>query len=61
MEVKAFKTPVSLNANQTNDLLVRIKTGHSDLKRLIGNTIIEAFEAGSINIIDPVITAIESY
>jgi hypothetical protein len=59
--IKAFKTPVSLNANQTNDLLVRIKTGHSDLKRLIGNTIIEAFEAGSINIIDPVITAIESY
>ena len=59
--IKAFKTPVSLNANQTNELLVRIKTGHSDLKRLIGNTIIEAFEAGSINIIDPVITAIESY
>ena len=59
--IKAFKTPVSLNANQTNELLVRIKTGHSDLKRLIGNTIIEAFEAGSTNIIDPVITAIESY
>jgi hypothetical protein len=59
--IKAFKTPAALNAHKTNELLVKIKTGDSDLKRLIGNTIIQEFEAGSTNIIDPVITAIESY
>jgi hypothetical protein len=59
--VKPYKTPASLNDQQTNDLLKKVKTVNSDLKKLIGNTIIEAFESGSTDIISPVLTVIDSY
>ena len=38
--VKPYKTPTALNDQQTNDLLKKVKTVNSDLKKLIGNTII---------------------
>jgi hypothetical protein len=59
--VKPYKTPAALNDQQTNDLLKKVKTVNSDLKKLIGNTIIEAFESGSTDIITPVLTVIDSY
>ena len=59
--VKPYKTPAALNDQQTNDLLKKVKTVNSDLKKLIGNTIIQEFESGSTDIITPVLTVIDSY
>jgi hypothetical protein len=59
--VKPYKTPAALNDQQTNDLLKKVKTVNSDLKKLIGNTIIQEFESGSTDIISRVLTVIDSY
>ena len=59
--VKPYKTPAALSDQQTNDLLKKVKTVNSDLKKLIGNTIIQEFERGSTDIITPVLTVIDSY
>ncbi len=59
--VKPYKTPAALNDQQTNDLLKKVKTVNSDLKKLIGNTIIQEFERGSTDIITPVLTVIDRY
>ena len=59
--VKPYKAPAALNDQQTNDLLKKVKTVNSDLKKLIGNTIIQEFERGSTDIIRRVLTVIDSY
>ena len=59
--VRPYKTPAALNDLQTNDLLKKVKTVNSDLKKLIGNTIIEVFESTSTDIISRVLSVIDAY
>ncbi|MEI7494028.1 MAG: hypothetical protein WCJ92_05470 [Alphaproteobacteria bacterium] len=59
--VKPYKTPAALSDQQTNDLLKKVKTVNPDLKKLIGNTIIQEFERGSTDIISRVLSVIDTY
>ena len=59
--VKPYNGPAILTGLQTNDLLKKVKTVNSDLKKRIGNTIIEVFESTSTDIISGVLTVIDSY
>jgi hypothetical protein len=59
--LKPYKAPAALSDQQTNDLLKKVKTVNSDLKKLIGNTIIQEFERGSTDIISRVLTEIDRY
>ncbi len=63
--IKAYKTPNSLSAHHTVELLKMIKAIHPDLRALIGNAIIRVFDSvapsASTDVIAPVISVIDQY